>query len=133
MAEYTRTVYADPDHIETLETATPVAAHVFVDFELRGCPVNQYQLLELVSALLAGRKPNIPTHSVCVECKRRGLPCVLVSQGEAVFGADHPSWLRCHLSGLQPRLLWLLRPDGATQHRVAGELVHRDVAARTAR
>ena len=86
VAEYTRTVYADPDHIETLETATPVAAHVFVDFELRGCPVNEYQLLELVSALLAGRKPNIPTFSVCLECKRRGLPCVLVSKGEACLG-----------------------------------------------
>jgi coenzyme F420-reducing hydrogenase gamma subunit len=86
VAEYTRYVYAHPDYIETLETATPVAAHVFVDFELRGCPVNEYQLLELVSALLVGRKPYIPTYSVCVECKRRGLPCVVVSKGEPCLG-----------------------------------------------
>jgi coenzyme F420-reducing hydrogenase gamma subunit len=84
--EFVRYVYATPQYIKTLETATPIAAHVFVDFELRGCPVNADQLLELLSALLAGRKPNIPTYSVCVECKRRGLPCVIVSQGKPCLG-----------------------------------------------
>jgi len=84
--EFVRAVYARPEYISTLETATPIAAHVFVDFELRGCPVNQYHLLELISALLTGRKPNIPTHSLCVECKRRGLPCVMVSAGEPCLG-----------------------------------------------
>lgn len=84
--EFKDVVYARPDYIATLETATPIASHVFVDFELRGCPVNPLQLVELVSALLARRKPNIPTYSVCVECKRRGLPCVLVSKGEPCLG-----------------------------------------------
>jgi coenzyme F420-reducing hydrogenase gamma subunit len=72
--------------VSTLETATPIAAHVFVDFELRGCPVNQLQVAELLSALLVGRKPNIPTHSLCIECKRRGLPCVLVSDNQPCLG-----------------------------------------------
>ena len=84
--EFAHHVYPSPEHLSTLETATPVAAHVFVDFELRGCPVNQYQLLEVISALLAGRKPNIPTHSLCIECKRRGLPCVLVSGNQPCLG-----------------------------------------------
>lgn len=84
--EYTRYVYASPQYIETLETATPIAAHVFVDFELRGCPVNHYQLLELVSAMLSGRKPNIPSYSVCLECKRRGTPCILVAGGAPCLG-----------------------------------------------
>ncbi|MGD0654166.1 MAG: oxidoreductase [Thermoguttaceae bacterium] len=84
--DYIRCVYPKPEYISTLETASPIATHVFVDFELRGCPINQYQLLELVSALLTGRKPNIPTHSVCIECKRRGLSCVLVSQGKPCLG-----------------------------------------------
>jgi coenzyme F420-reducing hydrogenase gamma subunit len=57
-----------------------------VDFELRGCPVNKNQLLELVSATLAGRKPNIPTYSVCLECKRRGNSCIAVAQGVACLG-----------------------------------------------
>ena len=42
-------------------------------FELRGCPINKDQLLELVTALLIGRKPDIPTHSLCVECKAPGI------------------------------------------------------------
>ena len=84
--EFIRGVYATPEYIQTLDTATPIAAHVFVDFELHGCPVNQRQLLELISALLVGRKPNIPRHSVCIECKRLGLPCVLVSKGESCLG-----------------------------------------------
>jgi coenzyme F420-reducing hydrogenase gamma subunit len=79
-------VYAHPRYIETLATSTPIAEHVFVDFELRGCPINKYQLVELVAALVHGRKPRVPTYSVCVECKRRGTVCVAVAQGIACLG-----------------------------------------------
>ncbi len=79
-------VYATPKYIETLMKSTPIADHVFVDFELRGCPINKHQLLEVVSAYLNGRKPNVSKYSVCVECKRRGTPCVMVSQGIACLG-----------------------------------------------
>ena len=81
-----RMVYANPDFIRTLKMSTPVAEHVPVDFELRGCPINKHQLLELVSAMVAGRKPNIPTYSVCLECKRRGNVCVAVARGTACMG-----------------------------------------------
>ena len=84
--EFARCVYPTPDYIHSLDTATPIAGHVFVDFELRGCPVNQRQLLELISAVLVGRKPEIPTHSLCVECKRLGIPCRLVSAGLPCLG-----------------------------------------------
>lgn len=84
--EFTRCVYARPNYIQTLETATPIGSHVFVDFELRGCPVDEHQLLELISALLDGRRPNIPTHCLCIECKRKGFPCVMISQGQPCLG-----------------------------------------------
>lgn len=84
--EYIALVYARPDYIRTLATSTPIADHVFVDFELRGCPVNQYQLLEVISAFLHGRKPSIPAYSVCLECKRRGTPCVMVADGVPCLG-----------------------------------------------
>jgi hypothetical protein len=58
----------------------------FVDFELRGCPVNKYQLVEVVTALLNGRQPQIPTYSVCLECKRAATPCVMVSRGAFCLG-----------------------------------------------
>ena len=71
VTEFIRVVYATPRFISTLKSSTPIAEHVPVDFELRGCPINKYQLIELIAATLAGRKPNIPTYSVCLECKRQ--------------------------------------------------------------
>lgn len=76
--EFVAAVYAEPRYIETLATSTPISAHVPVDFELRGCPINKAQLLEVISAFLAGRKPAVAAHSVCVECKQRGTVCVMV-------------------------------------------------------
>ena len=84
--EFTSTVYARPQYIETLKKSTPITDHVFVDFELRGCPVNKYQLVEVISAFLNGRKPNTPPHSVCMECKQRGLVCVMVAKGVPCMG-----------------------------------------------
>ncbi len=84
--QFTSIVYARPDYIETLNKSTPIADHVFVDFELRGCPINKLQLVEVISAFLYGRKPNTPAHSVCVECKRRGTVCVMVAQGVPCLG-----------------------------------------------
>ena len=79
-------VYARPDYISTLGTSSAVADHVPVDFELRGCPIDRLQLLEVISAFLAGRRPGVATHSVCVECKMRGTVCVLVARGVACLG-----------------------------------------------
>ena len=84
--EFTSIVYARPDYISTLATSTPIAAHVAVDFELRGCPINKQQLLDVISAFLTGRAPNTPPHSVCMECKRRGIVCVMVAHGTPCLG-----------------------------------------------
>ncbi len=84
--EFTSIVYARPDYISTLATSTPTAAHVPVDFELRGCPINKEQLLDVISAFLTGRAPNTPPHSVCMECKRRGIVCVMVAHGTPCLG-----------------------------------------------
>jgi coenzyme F420-reducing hydrogenase gamma subunit len=84
--EFTSMVYAKPQYIHTLSKSTPISDHVAVDYELHGCPVNKYQLLEVLSAFLNGRTPNIPSHSVCVECKARGTVCVMVAQGIPCLG-----------------------------------------------
>jgi sulfhydrogenase subunit delta len=84
--EFTRVVYASPDYISTLATSTPISAHVAVDFELNGCPVNKHQLLELISAYLNSRRPRVRAHSVCVECKRRASVCVMVAHGTPCLG-----------------------------------------------
>ena len=84
--EFRAAVYASPNYIESLATSTPIAAHVPVDFELRGCPIDRSQLLEVITSFLAGRKPDIPDTSVCTECKRRGLTCVTVADGTPCLG-----------------------------------------------
>ncbi len=86
VAEFQRVVYARPDFVATLATSTAIRDHVPVDFELRGCPINKAQLLELISAFLTRRAPNIPTESVCIECKRRGNVCVVVAHGTPCLG-----------------------------------------------
>jgi coenzyme F420-reducing hydrogenase gamma subunit len=84
--EFTSIVYATPDYITTLRTSTPISAHVPVDFELNGCPINKHQLLEVVNAHLNGRRPRVRAHSVCIECKRRGTVCVMVAHGTPCLG-----------------------------------------------
>jgi sulfhydrogenase subunit delta len=86
VSEFASHVYAHPEYIKTLATSTPVAEHVKVDFELRGCPINKHQLVELISSRVWGRTPRVPRYSVCVECKRRQVVCVAVARGVSCLG-----------------------------------------------
>ena len=79
-------VYASPQYIDSLRTSTPIAEHVHVVFELRGCPIDKRQLIEVIAAFLAGRRPNVRAHSVCMECKRAGRVCVMVAHGTPCLG-----------------------------------------------
>jgi coenzyme F420-reducing hydrogenase gamma subunit len=85
-AEMLRAVYASPEYIQTLATSTAIADHVPVDFELRGCPINRQQLVEVLLALIQGRRPRTPSHSVCLDCKRLGNVCIMVAQGVPCLG-----------------------------------------------
>ena len=84
--DYIRIVYATPAYVSTLATSTPVSDHVPVDFELRGCPISKRDLLELISAYLSGRRPDIANESVCMQCKRAGHVCVMVARGQPCLG-----------------------------------------------
>jgi coenzyme F420-reducing hydrogenase gamma subunit len=84
--EFISIVYATPDYVSALDRSTPISAHVKVDFELQGCPINKRQLIEVISAFLNERKPNTPPHSVCLECKLRGNVCVMVAHGTPCLG-----------------------------------------------
>jgi coenzyme F420-reducing hydrogenase gamma subunit len=84
--EFMQAVYARPEYVQTLAGSTPIADHVPVDYELRGCPINKSQLLEVIAAFLAGRRPAVPNTAVCVECKRAGVVCVTVARGVPCLG-----------------------------------------------
>ena len=86
VTEYLRQVYPEPQQLKTLAESTPISAHVPVDLELQGCPISKHQLLAVVSAYLHGGRLETPGYSVCLECKRRGNICVLVSRGLPCLG-----------------------------------------------
>ncbi len=85
-AEFLTSVYARPDYIRSLATSTAISEHVPVNFELRGCPIDRRQLLEVITAFLAGRQPRTRAESVCPDCKRRGTVCVMVAHGKPCLG-----------------------------------------------
>ena len=84
--EFRSLVYARPDYVSTLATSTPIAAHVDVDYELHGCPIDRRQLLEVITALLVGRKPEHPARTASASSAssattsawswRTGHPCL---------------------------------------------------------
>lgn len=84
--DYTRIVYATPEYISTLDRSMPIGSFIHVDFELRGCPINKMHLVEVINATLNKRKPNIPTYSVCVECKLKANVCVMVAKETPCLG-----------------------------------------------
>src|SRR5262245_57438393 len=128
--EFTSVVYAHPEYIATLATSTPASAHVTVDYQLQGCPIDRGQLLDTLAALLVGRKPRLPAKTVCTECKLRGVTCVVVAEGipclgpvtHAGCGALCPSYHRgcygCFGPAATPNtaaLIPVLRRDGMSE------------------
>ena len=85
-AQWLAEVYPSPEYVESLATSTGIAEHVKVDLELWGCPVNGRQVLAAVRALLWGVPPLPQRDKVCMDCKRDGHVCVLVSQGQPCLG-----------------------------------------------
>jgi sulfhydrogenase subunit delta len=131
--EFASVVYARPEYIATLPTSTPASAHVTVDYQLQGCPIDRGQLLDTLAALLVGRKPRLPAKTVCTECKMRGVTCVVVAEGipclgpvtHAGCGALCPSYHRgcygCFGPAATPNsaaLIPLLRRDGMSSDNV---------------
>jgi sulfhydrogenase subunit delta len=86
VSDFMSVVYASPQTISTLKTSMPISDHIAVDLELHGCPIDRDQLLETIGAFLIERRPNLPSYSVCIECKRRGTACVTVAQGTPCLG-----------------------------------------------
>jgi coenzyme F420-reducing hydrogenase gamma subunit len=84
--EWLAGVYARPEYVASLDISTPIAAHVKVDLELWGCPVNGRQVLAAVRALLFGVTPAEERDKLCLECKRCGTVCVMVAQGIPCLG-----------------------------------------------
>ncbi len=86
ISNYKDYVYPSPQLIDSLSTSTPVSEYVHVDYELWGCPINKDNLKEALIASLMNRKPFIPGYSLCMECKRQGIPSLIVTRKEPCLG-----------------------------------------------
>ncbi|RUP05594.1 MAG: oxidoreductase [Mycobacterium sp.] len=130
VTEFASVVYAKPEYIDTLATSTPASAHVKVDYQLQGCPIDRGQLLDTLAALLVGRKPRLPAKTVCTECKLRGVTCVMVADGIPCLGPvthagcgalcprHHRGCFGCFGPSAAPKtatLIPLLRHDGMSE------------------
>ncbi|MBE9507252.1 MAG: NADH:ubiquinone oxidoreductase [Chloroflexi bacterium] len=71
-----RWVYGE--HADWYDTyaARPLSAVVEVDAVIPGCPIDREEFINVVRAVLVGKKPAIPDYPVCVECKLKGNVCL---------------------------------------------------------
>ncbi len=76
MDEALKIVYGDDARYYDTIPARPINALIKVDYYIRGCPSTTAEFLKVVKALLLGKKPDIPSYPVCVECKMAGNVCV---------------------------------------------------------
>ena len=100
LADWQAAIYAQPEHIDSLERSESIAAHIEVDFHIWGCPVNPAQVFAVLDDLLAGTTPRLPGGAVCHECKRAGHRCVLVHDRQPCLGPV----TRCGCGALCPSL-----------------------------
>jgi sulfhydrogenase subunit delta len=69
-------VYGDKYEWFATYAARPISAVVKVDAFIPGCPIDRNEFLEVVKAVLLGKKPPIPDYPLCVECKLKENVCM---------------------------------------------------------
>lgn len=77
--QYQKAVYPDdPSKYETT-TARAVDEIVKVDAMVPGCPIDTNEFIRIIKNLALGKKIDLPTYPVCVECKMKENRCVYES------------------------------------------------------
>jgi coenzyme F420-reducing hydrogenase gamma subunit len=78
-------VYGDKWEWFDAYESRPISAAVKVDYFIPGCPIDRFEFLEVVKALLQGREPKIKDYPLCVECKLKENVC-LYHVGKSCLG-----------------------------------------------
>lgn len=81
---YGRKAAKEYEIIDTLP-AKPIDEYIKVDYYIHGCPIPKKEFLSVLTSLLLGKKPDIPNHPVCVDCKMAGNVCVF-EKGKTCVG-----------------------------------------------
>lgn len=85
LTEMVSSVYGNDSKIAAMESK-PLADHVKVDVKLSGCPINASQFLAVVASLLKDNLPYITHKPLCLECKLKENPCVLIEKNLPCLG-----------------------------------------------
>ena len=96
-------------------------------------PSRVAQLLELLTSLDVGRRPQLPDEAVCARVQAPRQSVHPRRPGRRLPGPGHTHRLRRAVPVVRPWLLRLLRAQGGRQHRGAGRLRSRRSAARAPR
>jgi len=85
-----RRIYGDKADLFEMVHVKSLSDHIKVDGMIRGCPMVKEDLENLVSDALAGRPLKEHARPVCVDCKVRETPCLLLQKtacaGPATYG-----------------------------------------------
>lgn len=85
VTEMLEAVYGQHSEIQALESK-PLDAYVNVDVKLSGCPIDKTQFLSVTASLLKDHLPYITHKPVCLECKLKENPCVLIENNLPCLG-----------------------------------------------
>jgi sulfhydrogenase subunit delta len=86
LAEKLEEVYGvDTNYYDVLE-AKGLSSYVEVDLKIPGCPIEKEEFLSFVTSLLHGNIPEEIDYPVCVECKLKEYPCVIIEEGKPCLG-----------------------------------------------
>ncbi|MCL4487796.1 MAG: NADH:ubiquinone oxidoreductase [Chloroflexi bacterium] len=76
-----RYVYGDHGEWYPTYETRPLSAVVKVDAFIPGCPIDREEFVQVVQALLLGKKPSIPDYPMCVTCKMKENVCLFDKGG----------------------------------------------------
>ncbi len=73
---YRKKVYGKEIDVMSYSMAEPIHKYIHVDYQMKGCPINEKEAVAVIRDLLLGKKPIEPDYPVCVECKKAGTRCL---------------------------------------------------------
>ncbi len=104
--EAVRKIQHPADNIVVQKRTEPKALKevIPIDFEIRGCPIDKQEVLNVLKQLLIGKMPEVFAKSVCLECKVKHNPCIYT---------DTKEWLKCSFPRIDadPKDLIKYEPD----------------------
>ena len=85
MKEMEQAVYGDQAEYFPSYPAQAVSEVIPVDMHILGCPIDKAEFMEILTSVLLGKRPDVPTYPVCMECKLQENGCAF-DRGDVCLG-----------------------------------------------